>query len=132
MCTGAILLYRIPRVVIGENVNFKGDEDLLRERGVEVIILDDPSCKELMAAFIRERPEVRTSILSALSTFMTCLYATSALVHRSGSKILESQSRLESGTLVGLSVLGPDRGPCCFRNASPCNPNNAKQRILTA
>ena len=41
MCTGAILLYKIPRVVIGENVNYKGDEDLLRERGVEVVVLDD-------------------------------------------------------------------------------------------
>ncbi|KAI0820582.1 cytidine deaminase-like protein [Trametes gibbosa] len=54
MCTGAILLYKIPRVVIGENVNFKGDEDLLRERGVEVVVLNDERCKRLMEQYIRE------------------------------------------------------------------------------
>ncbi|KAJ7474873.1 putative cytosine deaminase [Mycena latifolia] len=57
MCTGAILLYKIPRVVIGENVNFKGDEDLLRERGVQVTVMDNHECKDLMSKFIRERPE---------------------------------------------------------------------------
>ncbi|KAJ7708203.1 putative cytosine deaminase [Mycena rosella] len=57
MCTGAILLYKIPRIVVGENVNFKGDEDLLRERGVEVTVMDNHECKELMRRFIRERPE---------------------------------------------------------------------------
>ncbi|KAK7052599.1 cytosine deaminase [Favolaschia claudopus] len=57
MCTGAILLYKIPCVVIGENTNFKGDEDLLRARGVEVIIMDDQECKELMKRFICEHPE---------------------------------------------------------------------------
>ncbi|KAJ7719171.1 cytidine deaminase-like protein [Mycena olivaceomarginata] len=57
MCTGAILLYKIPRVVIGENVNFKGDEDLLRARGVEVTVVNNQDCKELMRRFIEERPE---------------------------------------------------------------------------
>ncbi|KIP04308.1 hypothetical protein PHLGIDRAFT_36999 [Phlebiopsis gigantea 11061_1 CR5-6] len=57
MCTGAILLYRIPRVVIGENVNFLGGEDLLRSHGVEVIVLGSEECKSLMAKFIREKPE---------------------------------------------------------------------------
>ena len=58
MCTGAILLYKIPRVVIGENTNFKGDEELLRARGVEVIVADDDACKELMANFIHDNPRV--------------------------------------------------------------------------
>ena len=58
MCSGAILLYKIPRVVIGENVNFKGEEDLLRSRGAEVVVLDDERCKTLMARYIREKPEV--------------------------------------------------------------------------
>ena len=58
MCTGAILLYKIPRLVIGENLNFTGEEDLLRSRGVEVIVLDDEKCKELMGRYIREKPEV--------------------------------------------------------------------------
>jgi cytosine deaminase len=56
MCTGAILLYRIPRVVVGENVTFRGDEDLLRSRGVEVTVLQDERCIEMMRRFIREQP----------------------------------------------------------------------------
>lgn len=59
MCTGAILLYRIPRVVIGENRNFRGEEDLLRSRGVEVIVLDNKECFDMMKTFIETRPEVR-------------------------------------------------------------------------
>lgn len=58
MCTGAILLYRISRVVIGENKSFKGDEDLLRSRGVEVIVLNDDDCTKLMQSFIDKHPEV--------------------------------------------------------------------------
>ena len=56
MCTGAILLYKIPRVVIGENRNFLGGEELLRSRGVEVVVLDDDECVEMMSTFIRENP----------------------------------------------------------------------------
>jgi creatinine deaminase len=56
MCTGAILLYGIPKVVIGENQNFTGSEDLLRQNGVEVVLLDNEECKELMKNFIREYP----------------------------------------------------------------------------
>ena len=56
MCTGAILLYKIPRVVIGENVTFRGEEDLLRSRGVAVDVLQDARCIELMRQFIREHP----------------------------------------------------------------------------
>ncbi len=58
MCTGAILLYGIPRVVIGENKNFYGGEDLLRSRGVDVVVLDDAECTEMMAAFIAEQPQL--------------------------------------------------------------------------
>lgn len=58
MCTGAILLYRIPRVIIGENRTFVGAEDLLRSRGVEVVVLDDERCVDLMAAFIAEHPDL--------------------------------------------------------------------------
>ena len=56
MCTGAVLLYRIPRVVVGENVTFRGEEDLLRSRGVEVTVLQDGRCIEMMQRFIREQP----------------------------------------------------------------------------
>jgi len=57
MCTGAVLLYKIPTVVVGENVNFKGPEEYLRSRGVDVRVLNDATCIELMAEFIRDRPE---------------------------------------------------------------------------
>ncbi len=58
MCTGAILLYKIPRVVIGENRTFYGGEDLLRSRGVEVIVLDDPDCVQMMTEFIAAQPSL--------------------------------------------------------------------------
>jgi cytosine deaminase len=56
MCTGAILLYGIPRVVIGENRTFQGEESLLRARGVEVTVVQDPRCIRLMGQFIAEHP----------------------------------------------------------------------------
>jgi cytosine deaminase len=52
MCTGTALLYRIPRVVIGENRNFKGAEDLFRQHGTSIIVLDDTECVHLMREFI--------------------------------------------------------------------------------
>ena len=58
MCTGAILLYGIPRVVIGENRTFLGGEDLLRSRGVEVVNLDSAECVALMDEFIAAHPEI--------------------------------------------------------------------------
>jgi cytosine deaminase len=58
MCSGAILLYRIPRVVVGENVTFRGEEDLLRARGVGVEVLRDSRCTEMMRRFIREHPTI--------------------------------------------------------------------------
>src|SRR5213592_96167 len=56
MCSGAILLYGIPRVVVGENRTFLGEEDLLRGRGVSVEVLQDPACVDLMSRFIGEHP----------------------------------------------------------------------------
>lgn len=56
MCTGAILLYKIPQVVIGENVNFMGNEQLLKERGVNVIVLNHENSIKLMGDFIKENP----------------------------------------------------------------------------
>ena len=58
MCTGTSLLYRIPRVVIGEHENFLGAEDLFRGRGVELVLLNDPQCIELMRKFIAEKPDL--------------------------------------------------------------------------
>ncbi len=56
MCSGAVLLYKIPLVVIGENVNFKGHEDYLLKRGVKLINLSDPNCVDMMKKFVEDRP----------------------------------------------------------------------------
>ncbi|HWA66553.1 MAG TPA: nucleoside deaminase [Mycobacteriales bacterium] len=58
MCSGAILLYGIPRVVVGENVTFVGAEEHLRSRGVEVVVADDEECKTLMREFIAANPKL--------------------------------------------------------------------------
>ncbi len=58
MCAGTIAQFGIRRVVIGENRTFPGNEDFLRGRGIEVVVLDDPPCQALMQRFQRERPEV--------------------------------------------------------------------------
>ena len=58
MCSGTVLLYRIPRVVVGEHDTFQGPEDYLRSRGVELIILHDEECIRLMRNFITARPEL--------------------------------------------------------------------------
>lgn len=58
MCSGAVLLYKIPKVVIGENQTFQGPEDYLRSRGVELEIVDCDECVSLMTDFIRDNPEL--------------------------------------------------------------------------
>lgn len=58
MCAGTIVQFGIPRVVIGENKTFGGNEEFLRQRGVEVIVADDAKCIALMEKFIREKPEL--------------------------------------------------------------------------
>ncbi len=58
MCSGAVLLYKIPRVVVGENRTFQGPEDHVRSRGVTVEVVDDQECVSLMEAFIAARPEL--------------------------------------------------------------------------
>jgi cytosine deaminase len=58
MCSGAVLLYGIPKVIIGENRTFRGPEDYLRSRGVEIVVADDPECRHLMEDFIRQHPDL--------------------------------------------------------------------------
>jgi cytosine deaminase len=58
MCSGTVLLYGIPKVVVGENRTFQGPEDYVRSRGVEVVIVDSEECRRLMEQFIQERPEL--------------------------------------------------------------------------
>lgn len=58
MCSGASLLYKIPRIVVGENKTFQGPEAMVRSRGVELVIVQDPECIALMEEFIRARPEL--------------------------------------------------------------------------
>jgi len=57
MCTGACILYKIPRVVLGENNTFLGGESYLKSRGVEVVKVESKECEELMSEFIRKQPE---------------------------------------------------------------------------
>jgi len=58
MCTGTALLYRIPQVIIAENRNFMGAEELFRQRGVKVVVLDDAECVQMMAEFIRTHSDL--------------------------------------------------------------------------
>lgn len=58
MCSGTIVQFGIPKVIVGENTNFGGNEEFLRERGVEVIVADDPECIALMKRFIEEKPDL--------------------------------------------------------------------------
>ncbi|MGI9350937.1 MAG: nucleoside deaminase [Rhizobiaceae bacterium] len=58
MCSGTIVQFGISRVVVGENVNFGGNEEFLRDRSIEVIVADDQDCIDLMKKFIREKPEL--------------------------------------------------------------------------
>lgn len=57
MCTGAMILYKVDRCVMGENKTFVGGEDYLRKRGIEVVNLDNDECKQLMKEFISKHPE---------------------------------------------------------------------------
>jgi cytosine deaminase len=58
MCSGAILLYKIPRLVVGENKTFQGPEEYVRSQGVQVEVLQDPTCIQLLRDFIKARPEL--------------------------------------------------------------------------
>lgn len=58
MCSGAILLYGIKKVIVGENLTFRGDEALLRSRGVDIVVLQNAACVELMRDFIAKNPEL--------------------------------------------------------------------------
>lgn len=58
MCSGTALLYRVPKIIIGENFTFRGPEDYVRSRGVKLEILNDPACIQLMKEFILAKPEL--------------------------------------------------------------------------
>ncbi|MBL4670663.1 MAG: nucleoside deaminase [Arenicella sp.] len=58
MCSGTVLLYGIPKVVVGENCTFCGPEDYVKSRGVEVVVLNDEKCRKLMETFIENNPEL--------------------------------------------------------------------------
>jgi creatinine deaminase len=58
MCSGAALLYKIPRIIVGENVTFRGPEDYVRSRGVELTVLNDPECIAIMRDFIAAHPDL--------------------------------------------------------------------------
>jgi cytosine/creatinine deaminase len=58
MCSGAVLLYGIPKIVVGENRNFQGPEEYVKSRGVDVVIIDDGECITMMEDFIKDRPDL--------------------------------------------------------------------------
>jgi cytosine/creatinine deaminase len=58
MCSGTVLLYGIPKVIVGENRTFRGPEDYVRSRGVQIVVVDNDECRELMAAFIKDHPQL--------------------------------------------------------------------------
>ena len=58
MCSGTIILYGIPKVVVGENKTFLGEEALLRSKGIEVIVLNDEECIDMMTKFINDKPQL--------------------------------------------------------------------------
>lgn len=67
MCTVACILFKIPRVVIGENKTFLGGENHLKEKGVEVVVLQDAECEALMRKFISEKPDLWWVLISFFS-----------------------------------------------------------------
>ncbi|MCX7366501.1 MAG: nucleoside deaminase [Alphaproteobacteria bacterium] len=69
MCSGTVLLYGVPKVVIGENTTFMGEELLLRSRGVEVVVLQDETCRALMAEFIAAKPALWNEDIGELPAF---------------------------------------------------------------
>jgi cytosine deaminase len=71
MCSGAILLYGIPRVVVGENLSFTGEEALLRSRGVDLQVLQDRACIQMMRDFIREKPALWNEDIGVQETQIT-------------------------------------------------------------
>jgi cytosine/creatinine deaminase len=58
MCSGTVLLYGIPKVVVGENRTFRGPEDYVRSRGVDIVVVDNPECRRLMERFIKDHPKI--------------------------------------------------------------------------
>ena len=58
MCSGTVVLYGIPKVVVGENRTFRGPEDYVRSRGVDIVVVDNPECRRLMETFIKDHPEL--------------------------------------------------------------------------
>ena len=58
MCSGTALLYGIPKIVVGENRTFRGPEDYVRSRGVEIVVVDNQECRDLMTRFIQQHPEL--------------------------------------------------------------------------
>lgn len=73
MCTGACILYKVTRVVMGENANFVGGEKYLKERGIEVVNLEDEEMKGIMGNFIKEHPDIWVSVVVAPYDFVVLL-----------------------------------------------------------
>lgn len=100
MCTGACLLYKVKRVVIGENKSFMGGEDLLKNRGAETVVLDNQECKDLMEKFMKDSPQlwyvlgagvVGQASASPVSGLASFIINTNCSVRCSGTRISVSK-----------------------------------------
>lgn len=107
MCTGAILLYKIPRVVIGENENWMGGEELLKSQGVEVIVINDVACKGLMKKFIVENPEVcfRTLYYVCDGRRSICRNGTRISVRSSREVCLHLPGKMHTSMCPGATII---------------------------
>lgn len=102
MCTGACILYKINRVVIGENKSFMGGEELLLNKGKEVVVLDNQECKDLMSTFMKEKPELWLVIQVAV--FIISLKLTKFAVQERGHcrlKPYNESEQTESRLFIG-------------------------------
>lgn len=101
MCTGACILYKVNRVVIGENKNFLGGEELLLNKGKEVVVLDNEECKHLMSTFMKEKPELWLVIQIDRSFIIPSKLTTSAVQERGHRRLIpySVQSKQTQGFL---------------------------------
>ena len=98
MCTGACVLYKVGRVVVGENKSFVGGEAYLKERGIEVVVMESAECMDLMQRFMKDKPEVWwVSSLILIFVFSWCEKSCLTENMVVGTRILESELNVSCG-----------------------------------
>ncbi len=123
MCSGAILLYGIPQVIVGENQTFLGEEELLRSRGVVVEVLQDPTCMRLMSSFIEAHPDLWNEDIGVIATRSQCQPRRRQYLQRCGCIRQEQDTEpyhtaILCNTGVSHQYLRSFIPPCLFRHAA--------------